>query len=230
MLRPKKHITRQKIKEDKFITRTLQTADWVKTRQKQLIYGAIAVAVLVFVVLGLTSARRATERQASLLVLQAGYAIDQSSYAAARGLLTEAVERYGSSRSGGRATFMLAQLLFHEGSTDSSRTLYQRYLDRYGHDDLLKAAARAGLAACMEAAGEFVAAAEAYEKSADSFRGSGNAAHYLLQAGRCHRLAGNDREALSIYDRITEEYPNNAEADRARIERAMLARQGGVPQ
>jgi TolA-binding protein len=125
---------------------------------------------------------------------------------------------------------MLAQLLFHDGATDSSRTLYQRYLDRYGHDDLLKAAARAGLAACMEAAGEYAAAAEAYEESADSFGGSGNAAHYLLQAGRCHRLAGDNQAALSIYDRIAEEYPNNAEGDRARIERATLARQGGEPQ
>ena len=66
--------------------------------------------------------------------------------------------------------------------------------------------AGAGLAACMEAVGEFAAAAEAYLESADSFRGSGNAAHYLLQAGRCYRLAGNDQAALAIYDRIAEEY------------------------
>jgi tetratricopeptide (TPR) repeat protein len=227
MLRPKKHITRQKIKEDKFITQTLQTADWVKRRQRPMILGSVALVVVAIMIMSLFAARRAAEREASILVLQAGYLIEMVDLSGARLQLSLARERYGGTRSAGRATFMLAQLLFQEGAVDSSRSLYQEYLDDYGHDDILRGAAEAGLAACLEESGDFLAAAEAYQDTAEKNRDQPSAAHYLMQAGRCYRLAGDLSQAVALYQRIADEYPNNAEADRARIEKALLERQRG---
>jgi len=227
MLRPKKHITRQKIKEDKFITQTLQTADWVKRRQRPLIAGGVAVVIVAVVVTSLISARRAAEREASALVLQAGYLIEAFDLAGARANLNEARVRYGGSRSAGRATFMLAQLLFQEGETDSARSLYQEYLSDYGQSDILRVGAEAGLAACLEEGGDFLAAAEAYRRTAERAPNKTNVARYLLQAGRCYRLAGDVAQAIEIYQHIADTYPNDAEGDRARIEKALLERQGG---
>ena len=227
MLRPKKHITKQKIKEDKFISKTLSTADWIKRHQRLLIFELVGIVVVLLVVSGIISSRRAAEREASLLVLQAGYMMESNALEESSRLLAEAIERYAGSRSAGRATFMLAQILFQTGQVDSSRTLYERYLRKYGDDEVLKTAARAGLAAAMEASGDLLGAAEAYRRSAEESRGMPRAAYYLFQAARCYRLAGDIAQAVATYELITEEYPNNAEADRARIEKAILARQGG---
>ena len=95
---------------------------------------------------------------------------------------------------------------------------------------LLEAAARAGLAACMEASGDYLGAAEAYLRTAERDDEQPQAPHYMMQAGRCFRLAGEVRRAAEIYEQIAREYPNSAEGDRARVERAILARQEGVPE
>jgi len=227
MLRPKKHITRQKIKEDKFVTETLKAVDWVKKNQGRLTTGLIAALVAAVVIWGYVSARQAAEREASLLILQGGYALDAGNLDLARELLVEAVERFGSAPSAGRATLMLGHLYFRLGAIDSSRGYYEVYLEKYAKGDMLRASARAGIAACLEQGGEYEEAALTYEEAAGDYRNHPKAAHYLLQAGRSYRLAGRTQQAMAVYERIKQQYPEVAEADRAAIELAQLARQGG---
>ncbi|MCK4350505.1 MAG: hypothetical protein KAX13_06585, partial [Candidatus Krumholzibacteria bacterium] len=76
MLRPKKHITRQKIKEDKFVTETLKAVGWMKGNQTRLAAGAVAALVAAVVIWGYVSARQEAEKEASLLTLQGGYALN----------------------------------------------------------------------------------------------------------------------------------------------------------
>ena len=227
MLRPKKHITRQKIKEDKFVTETLKTAEWIKEHQSRLTAGAIAILVAGVVIWGYMSARQAAENEASLLTLQGGYALEFGDFDQALYLLSEAVERYGSVPSARRATLMLGHLFFRLGAIDTSRTYYELYLEKYSKGGMLRASSMAGVAACMEQLGSHTEAAEMYEKAARENSGSQKSAHYLLQAGRAYRMAGQTQKAMTVYERLKLEYPNAAEADRAALELAQLARQGG---
>lgn len=227
MLRPKKHITKKKIKEDQFVTRTLETAEWARKNQKYLIGGFILLVLAGVVIASSISASGAAEERASLLTLQAGYAIEVGDSERARALLTEAIERFEGSESTGRATVMMANLLFQEGAVDSARTFYERYLDRYGDIPMLESASQAGIAACTESGGGYEEAARLYEEAADARRAQPGAANFLLQAGRCYRNAGRTEDAIRIYERITSEFPDYAEADRAAIERAALVYQGG---
>lgn len=227
MLRPKKHITRQKIKEDKFVTETLKTAEWIKDHQSRLTAGAIVLLIAGVVIWGYMSARQAAEDEASLLTLQGGYALDFGDLDQARFLLVEAAERYGSVPSARRATLMLGHLFFRLGAIDSSRAYYELYLDKYSKRGMLRASSMAGVAACMEEVGSHFEAAEMYEKAAKENRGGQKSAHYLLQAGRAYRMAGQTQQAMTVYERLKLEYPFEAEADRAALELAQLARQGG---
>jgi tetratricopeptide (TPR) repeat protein len=229
MLRPKKHITRQKLKEDKFISRTLQVVGWTRRNQRVLIYVLAAVIVVSLVVTGLLSAGRAAEREASLLVLQAGYAQDEGRTEAARAHLEFALNHYGRSPSAGRAVFLLAGIYFQDGAIDTAATTYQLYINKYAKDQLLLAAARAGLAACSESRGEYEQAARQWQDAGATCRNDATTPQYYMQAARCFRLAGRATDALALYDRIQNEFPGRAEADRAAIERAILARTGGEP-
>ena len=227
MLRPKKHITRQKIKEDKFVTETLKAVGWMKGNQTRLAAGAVAALVAAVVIWGYVSARQEAEKEASLLTLQGGYALNIGNLELARDYLVEAVERFGRTPSAGRATLMLGHLYFRLGAVDTSRSYYELFLDKYAREKLLRASARAGVAACMEQVGDYEGAGRAYEQAAYDYRDHPKAAHYLMQAGRSYRLDGQALQAMAVYERIKEEYPEMAEADRAAIELAQLARQGG---
>ena len=222
MLRPKKHITRQKIKEDKFVTQTLRTVKWLKANQRRLTWAGAGVILAGVIVWGSASARAAAEKEASLLTLMGGYAMEQQDLEQARTFLLEAAEGFGRVPSAGRATFMLGQVFFQLGAIDTARIYYERYLNRYADVRLLEAAARAGIAACQEEGGQFLMAAEGYEEAADRYKGHPGAAHYLMQAARCYRLADRVPTALAVYDRVKLEYPDTAEADRAAIEIAQL--------
>ncbi|MFO7768694.1 MAG: tetratricopeptide repeat protein [bacterium] len=227
MLRPKKHITKQKIKEDQFVTRTLETAEWARKNQRYLIGGFVALVLVGVVIAGSLRAAAAAEERASLLTLQAGYAIDAGETETARALLNEAIQRFGGTDSAGRATVMMAGLLFQEGAVDSARTFYQRYLDRHGDVPMLRSASRAGIAACTESAGDFAEAARLYEEAAEARHAQPGAPIFLLQAGRCYRNADMPQEAMRVYERIKNDFPDFAEADRAAIELAALAHKGG---
>jgi len=227
MLRPKKHITRQKIKEDKFVTETLKTAEWIKGHQSGLTGGAIAILLAGVVIWGYMSARKAAENEASLLTLQGGYALNFGDFDQALNLLGTAVERYGNAPSSRRATLMLGHLFFRMGATDTARTYYELYMNKYSKRGMLRAASMAGVAACMEQSGSHTEAAEMYEKASKENGGGQKSAHYLLQAGRAYRMAGQTQQAMTVYERLKLEYPNAAEADRAALELAQLVRQGG---
>lgn len=227
MLRPKKHITRQKLKEDKFVTETLRVANWIKTNQNKLIGAGIGVIVVMLIAWGSLSAKQAAESEAGILTLQAGYAMERNDLLTAKSQLYRAAETFGRVPSAGRAALMLAQVYFRLGSVDSSRIYYQRYLDRFGKTKELKAVARAGLAACLEQQGDFLSAARGWEEAATEFGEHPKAANYLLQAGRCFRLADRSMEAMSAYERLKTDFAGTAEADRAAIEMAQMAREGG---
>lgn len=227
MLRPKRHITRKKLKEDQFVIRTYQTVSWLKRNQRSLIIAAIVLAIGILAFTGWRSSREAAEQRASVLALAGGYQFQSGDLDGARSSLTEAVTRYPGTASAGRATFLLAEILFQEGALDSARTFYQRFADRYAKDDLMKGGARAGLAAVAEQEGDYKQAADLYEQAARIGRTSGQMAGYLLEAARCRRLAGEKEEAISLYQRIKDDFPGAAEADRASIEMAALAYQGG---
>lgn len=227
MLRPKKHITKQKIKEDKFVTQTLITVKWLKQNQRRLTFAGVGIVLAGIIFWGSASARKASEEEASLLTLMGGYALEQQDLQQARTFLLQAAEGFGRVPSAGRASFMLGQVFFRLGSIDTSRIYYQRYLDRYAKVRLLKAAAMAGVSACQEEQGDFMAAAGGYEKAARLQEDHPGGAHYLLQAARCYRLADNIPMAMTVYERLKLEYPESAEADRAAIETAQLTQEGG---
>lgn len=230
MLRPKKHITRKKIKEDQFVTRTLQTADWMKKHQRGLLAGLVGVVVVGFLIGSWTSSRRAAEREASMLVLQAGIALDEGRSDQAQVHLEAATDRFRGTESAGRALLMLANLQFQQGYIDSARISYEDYLDRYAKGRVLTAAARAGLAACTEAEGRWPEAARLWQQAGDQVRNEALSPQYYLQAARCLREAGRTSEALNLFDRIRRDYPGRSESDRASVERAILARLTSGPQ
>jgi len=222
MLRPKKHISRKKIKEDRFVTLSFQVAGWIRAHRTPLMAAGIGVIVLIFAVAGLYSSRRAAEEQASLLALEGGYELSAGNLETAQRVLQEAVNRYPRTRSAGRASYMLAQVYFQMRDIDRAQELYEQYLKRHARDNLTRAGAQAGLGACHEQREDWTEAARAYETAARIINNPGMEASYLLRAARAWRLGGDTTRSVMLYDRLIQEHPFTAEADRASVEKAML--------
>ena len=77
--------------------------------------------------------------------------------------------------------------------------------DKYPNPDL-KAAAAAGLAACLENKKDYRGAGTAYEKCARKYQKSYLAPECLMAAARCYREAKDYQAAENCYTLITEHY------------------------
>jgi tetratricopeptide (TPR) repeat protein len=217
MLRPKKKLSRKEIKQDKLITTYFRVYDKLYNYRKHLI------VLLVIVVAGALGAilyhnNVQAENQRAMTELGKVYPLyDQGQYHQAihgspeQNLpgLSDIVRNYGSTDAGRLATFYLANAYYHNGDYDNA----YRYFDMFrGSDPLLRASALAGKAAIHEIRGEPAQAAELFEQAATRFGATAITPENLKHAGRNYLEAGMHGKALSMFERLQNEFPESAYA------------------
>jgi predicted negative regulator of RcsB-dependent stress response len=221
MLKPKKRLTRRQIKEDKLVTYYFKVNDWVNRHAVQVVAGVVLV-ILVLLASSLWSQKqRRAEGEASVELAKARIAYDQGNYQAAIEVLEGLVNRYGSTRSGVTGLYYLANAYFNTGDYDAAQRYFKAY-ERKGKDPMLKAAAKAGVAACLEQQGQYLEAARIYEETAQKYSDHFAAPQYLMDAGRNYTLAGSLEDARRVYQMVTERYPKSILVTEAEIRLAEL--------
>jgi TolA-binding protein len=220
MLTPRKRITKKKLKEDKFITYSVRVRDWIEANSKIVLSGLTALVVILAAIFIINNMRQKAEATASVELANAMHVYESRDYANAVTLFTSIVNSSGGTRSGKLARFYLAQSLYNTDEYAAAQEHFRKFASSFSGDDYIKTAALAGEAACLEQQGQFVQAAEKYQKITKKYD-TPFAARYLLRAARCYAQAGNDDKAQAIYQQIIDDYPNSQEKSDALLYSSM---------
>jgi TolA-binding protein len=218
MLKPKKRVTRQQIKEDKLIAFTAKASDFYDRNSRNILAGAGIIVVLAVVIAFFINNRAQAEKAATFDLTLAKIEIGQQNYDTAAQKLSQVIETYSGTRAAGDAQFFLGNVHLSMQDWSGARTAFQQFLDRYGKDPQFTAAAIAGLGFADEHEEKFLDAAEHYLEAADSYPNEYNAPQYLLDAGRCFAFAGEIPKAHDAFRLIVERYPESAQKQKAEDE------------
>lgn len=221
-----RRLTKHELKQDAFATAVFKAREWVENNlQKTLIVAGSVIAVIA-IVWGFFAWRSSQELTAQKLFGQAGVEMRSNNPTAAIAQFQRLLDEHSGSSVAALGCFQLAQLQFRQRSFDDARVNYQRYIDEYGDDPMLVAAAWAGLAAIDEQAGFYAEALGKFVKAVDAYKDGFSATEYLRRAIRCAAAVNDSAKANELFERLKKDYPtDNATINTARqslIERGLL--------
>jgi tetratricopeptide (TPR) repeat protein len=213
MLKPRKKIKKQELKEDKLVLTYYKAREFVERNRKILSYVLTGLIIVVAGVIIYRNNLKAENERAEVLFAKIMGYYDSGDYKTAiegvpqRNIqgLKYIVENYGGTKAGEIATYYLANAYFMIGDYDNALKYFKKY---DGDDKLLLASALAGIASVYEAKGDYKRAGEYFEKAAQRFKENILVPEYLYNSARNYKLAGEREKALRLFERIKKDYPN----------------------
>jgi len=205
MLKPRKKITRKELKRDPLMEALYRLRQWwMDHRARVSRYGGLTVVLLVLVVL-VTRWRASQNEKATAEVGKAFVEFARGNYNTVIAQLSPLVDEYSGLKSFGNGLYLLARSELFVGDTTGAEEHYQRYLDDYGRDPLLKSGAQAGLGIIAEGSGNHPVAADFFKKASRSAPTASLRQQYAIYAGRNYVLSQMPEEALETLQPLLEE-------------------------
>lgn len=222
MLKPRKRVTRRKIKEDKLVTTYFKAVDFLKVNSQKLTIAAIAVLAVIVLVLFFMRSKRAAEFKASAQMAKANLKISQNKTQEAIDILLSLVDNYSGTKSASIGVYMLAKTFYEKGEFDKANINFEKYLHDYGSDKILASAAYSGVGACLEQQEKYLEAAKSYEQGAKKYPDHFNAPQQLMDAGRCYTLSNQFAQAKDCYKLVVDKYSTSGLRNDAELYLAKL--------
>lgn len=219
-------ISKRQLKEDKFTTFMLDSKDRLMDTWQFWVIGLVGVVLVVAAIIYYTSSQSTKAIEASEKYANAVMDYRNGSSQIAILSLTQVVDDYGSTQTAEQATFLLGKISYETKNYAEATRWFESYISKYKGNKLDRAAAFAGIAACLEEQGSFAEAAAKYEEAATAYPGGPLEGDYLTSAMRNYLLAGDIAKAKAKLDRIEQDFPNTDIAQRA----ARLFSEKGQPQ
>ena len=148
-----------------------------------------------------------------------------SQYRDAIDRLNVLVDNFGGTKSGRVGKFYLASAHYNLGEYELAEINFRKFVSKGVNDPLLQISAMNGIAACLEQQNKYVEAAKQYEKAAKKYPAEIHSSSALFNAARCYMHAGDNQMAGILYNKVTVEYPESEEADKAKTQLAILKQQ-----
>ncbi|NLP12053.1 tetratricopeptide repeat protein [bacterium] len=222
MLRPRKHLSKKELKEDKLVIFYAKATAWLENYKTYLIAGVAAVIVLALGIFFYYQSSQSSEKNASVELAKATRVYENGNVQSAIPMLSNLVKSYGRTASGKIARFYLANAFFQTKDYDNAKINYQKFIDSFSGDEHFQAAAHGGLAASLEEKKQYAEAAAVYGKAAEKYADTVHAPLFLFKAARCYQQAGKPDQSKVLLQRIVDKYPKSAEKDEAVLQLAML--------
>jgi TolA-binding protein len=216
-------ITKKEMKQDKFVTYSLQVSEWIQKHLNEVLMAAGGVVLVTAVLFFIFSSQAKRERTAAELLGKANLALQSGNIGGAVDDLQTVVNRYGSTKSAGQAAFYLAYAYFYAKDYVQAQSLFEKYVQKYKEDPLLSASAQAGIADCHMQTGNPVPAAENFLRAVSLGPQTFLAPQYLLRAASAYLEADQKDRAREILNRLIDEYPDSREVHQAKVELAQIA-------
>ena len=209
MLKPRKRITKQVLKEDKLVTYTFKLNAYIRKNSKKISYITLISIFLIFVVSGMYLSKKRLEGSAISEVGIAQLIYESGNITVAKSAFEDVLNKYNGTKGAGIATYYIGDCYYKLKEFDEAKNYFQKYLDDYEDNDILTSSAISGIAACLEEKREYKLAAEYYRRAAEKFPDSFTAPRNLIDMGRCYELADMKSEAEKAYKEIIEKYPSS---------------------
>ncbi|MFA3782973.1 tol-pal system YbgF family protein [Melioribacteraceae bacterium 4301-Me] len=225
MLEKKKRITKKEIKQDKLVTTYYKVVEFYQQNQlKIFITGGIIILLIAALVL-YNNKQKKDDLLASALLAKVIPLYDSGDYTKAidgdktQNIigLKEIVKNYGSTETGETAKIYLGNCYYYTGKSDLAFTTF----DDYGGDNpILKAAALAGKASCLEDKKEFEKAAKLLADAEKISKINPANSEYLLRASEDFIKVNQKEKAKELLTKIKNEYKNTTAAQQ--VEKYMV--------
>lgn len=232
-----KATVRHQLKRQDKLTETLQeTLARIEAQRTRLIYGGIALVLVVLVAGGITWYRSQREAKAASLLAEAlvvaeapiappppppgvsaepanntpavSFPTEQARLEAALPKFLAAADAYPTSTAGITARYRAAALLAEAGRVDEARQQFERVVELDGRG-LYGRMARLGIAELNVRAGNYDAAIATYRELSLDTRGDLPVDAILMQLGEAYRAAGKTTEAQQTFQRLTTDFPDS---------------------
>ena len=216
-------ITRKEIKHDEFVDSTWRIVEWLEQNIKPIIFGGVAIVVLVAVATGVM-AWQSSRAKAGADLLSRGQAAlvgpiaaEESpepdapytpTFSSEEARYQEALERLDTAAGAGGqvgrvARFLRGVALLESGQAEEAVKVLEDAVERLGNDPSIGGAVRARLAHAYLRTGQLEAAVEIWRKLTDEDADfPGDLA--LLELGRVHQARGDVSAARDAYNELIE--------------------------
>jgi TolA-binding protein len=226
MLRARKKLTKQEMKEDKLLTWVFEIEEYVSEHVRELTYIAGGVILTIAIIIFLVYDHQQSEKKASFELRKAETIYESQNYVQVIEELKKIVEKFGGgifgTKSAGIATFYLANAYYFTGDYDNAIKHFEMYIDNYDDSESMSSSSLAGIASCWEQKKDFKTAGKYYEKAADKFPKNFDAPQNLLNAGRCYMMAQMKKEAKEILEKLVKDFEKTQQKREAEIILAQL--------
>ena len=218
----RRRLSKSELREDEFVEWIMQAVEYVKERASLFGGGAVAVIVVIMAINYFVESKEADRLHAAALLGDVLMVEQGGEPTEAIRLAEELVSSYAGTPAAAQGTVLLANLHYAQGHYAEARTYYQRYLDNYEPVDVLAYAAQSGLGACLEAEGQFLAAAQHYEAYAAQQAGTIREAMARMEAARIYGLAGDSDKQQALLEEVSRTFAQYPIAAQARAALAMF--------
>lgn len=215
MLTKRKKLSRKEIKEDSLITFYYKLVGLYGTYKQYFLIGGVAVILIAAGSFFYMQQKNKSNERANVELSRVIPAFDSGMYLEAiegnaqskvMGL-KKIVAEYGNSENGEIAKVYLGHAYLYLGKVDEA---LKNYEDFDGNNELFKAAAFAGEAACYEVKNDLEKAAELYRKASAVSEENVLNPQYLLFSGINLLKTKKTAEAKEIFERIKKDFPTTA--------------------
>ncbi|NIP42044.1 MAG: hypothetical protein GWO41_00160 [candidate division Zixibacteria bacterium] len=220
-------LTKRQMKEDKFVTGLLKSQEYFNQYRTQILLGIAGLIVVVLVVVLLIANARSASQAAQNQYGEASMAVreffntfemDQNQdgipdgnldsaltiLTTARAEFEDILEEHAGSDMAKFATFYLGSISFKLGDYAEAEKYYRMFLDKYYISEGFEAAAKMGLAGCMEALRNFEAAGMLYIEIVEEYPDFPQRRDVLRKAAINSAQAGLKEQALLAFELLEE--------------------------
>jgi tetratricopeptide (TPR) repeat protein len=215
-------LTKQQLKHDPLMDRTAETADFIASHSRTLIFGVLALVLIAAGITYFRTSRERAEDRATGVLADARIDYGRGALEPAAARLDDLLNRMGGTKAGRQGLLLYGNVRYDQGRFAEAETYYREALEHFEEDPLFGPAAKRGLAASLENEGRFAEAAALYRELSSDSAGGEIRAGFLIDAARNEQLAGNTTAALEIYDSVAEDGQAPAAAQLAKLLRAEI--------
>ena len=205
MLKPKKKITKQDLKEDKFVKFYLQAKSYVDENYQKIMRAALGIGAIIILLVFFYYNSQETDKEANsqLGIAEIEYTNGNMQKASER--LVRLNEEYDGTDAADKGMFLLANIYFQQKKYTDAQVYFEKFVGAYSGSSILLASGYAGLAACEEVNANFSDAADLYEQAADLAPQFPESDNYYYLSALCYKRAGEFNKARSIFEHLASE-------------------------
>ncbi len=222
MSKESEKLDKNELREDEFVEWLVGAVQYVQDRAQAFAAGAAVFVVALLAVNYFVESQEQAKVDAAALLGDMLIAEQSAQSSEAIRLGEQLLTAYGGTPAAAKGAILLGNLHFTQGNIADAQRYFQLYLSDYEAVDVLVNAAQNGLAACLEAEGQYQMAAQRYEDIAVKMAGTSPAAMAKMNAARCYAHLGNRDKQRQLLESVIEEFPRFPVAVRARTELEML--------